>query len=569
MAEGTKKKKKSLSSLKKKYTREKRRLLRQTWEGVLKAVEENISVVEGVVAAGEDGGEGGGVSYWLGAAGQVRWWAGWEARRDLGALEGMRMMCVGKLRGLEEGGKGGRGRGVGARGGAVGVDEEEGTGGDGGGGNGELDGGGYGADQRSGDDDDDEEEDEDEDGEEEEEEEEEDDGAASVASAASSSTSSSSSDGSFDLQWGDTLQTWAHSLGHASLKSLKKTEDETLASRQDAPVVLEVMELAKGKGRRKEDGSSIQDGSTSGAVRVVLNTGARMKRDDRRSGEDESGNESKDENGNGNENGGSEDHNAAETTWYDDFIQFLAGCDRQDAWPEACEVCDGASVGLGPGQWDAHLASPEHARRLVRLAKAKTWQSVDAVAGITKKHNLSVEPKRYTGSQADVEAYVTHVITEDLNAKASAFLIKLIEWQARTKEMDPMNAKRKRRWVCGMREAAKAVRLGKVRGLIVAPNVQPLEVDRGQDQEHGGGHGQERGQGQGQGQGQGRAVRQYPVDGILRDAQEHDVPVVFALTRRKMGKLLGQKKSVSIFALLNVQGAERDFDDLLSSREAE
>jgi len=421
----------------------------------------------------------------------------------------------------------------------VGVDEEEGTGGGSGGGNGEIDGGGYGTDQRSDEDDD------------EEEEEDDDDGAASVASAASSSTSSSSDD-SFDLQWGDTLQTWAHSLGHASLKSLKKTEDETLASRQDAPVVLEVMELAKGKGRRKEDGSSIQDGSTPGAVRVVLNTGARMKRDDRRSGEDERGNEREDENGNGNENGGSEDHIAAETTWYEDFIQFLAGCDRRDAWPEACEVCDGASVGLGPGQWDAHLASPEHARRLVRLAKAKTWHSVDAVAGITKKHNLSVEPKRYTGSQADVEAYVTHVITEDLNAKASAFLVKLIEWQARTKEMDPMNAKRKRRWVCGMREAAKAVRLGKVRGLIVAPNVQPLEVDRGQDQ----------------GQGQGRAVREYPVDGILRDAQDHDVPVVFALTRRKMGKLLGQKKSVSIFALLNVQGAERDFDDLLSSREA-
>jgi selenocysteine insertion sequence-binding protein 2 len=57
----------------------------------------------------------------------------------------------------------------------------------------------------------------------------------------------------------------------------------------------------------------------------------------------------------------------------------------------------------------------------------------------------------------------------------------------------------------------------------------------------------------------------YPIEGILEAARAHGVPVVFALTRRKMGKLLGQKKTVSVFALLNVQGAEQEFDEVFRS----
>lgn len=203
---------------------------------------------------------------------------------------------------------------------------------------------------------------------------------------------------------------------------------------------------------------------------------------------------------------------------------------------------------VASGAWNAHLESRQHCERLSYLSKKEG--ELPTVKNnripLTKKHNLSVEPKKYTGENADVETYVTHAISDELNEKASCLLSKLIEWQARTKEMDPMNAKRKKRLLCGLREAAKAIKLGRACGLIVAPNIQPLNSSDPDIDDHC------------------KRLYEYPVDGILRDCQEHGVPVVFALSRRKMGRLLGQKKSVSIFALLNIQGAENEFKDLLS-----
>ena len=559
--------KKALSSLKKKYVREKRNAMRAAWDGVRVSLEENIGLVEAFVedlGCGKDGMD------WWSLDGQVRWYRGHLAARFLEELRVMQVLCMGKLKTLEDqvarGGRRGGGRdrggehkvGVGGRD-LVGEERAQGEEHD----QGRIhqqqevergqDGGPLvelaaedngvvhekGVDERN-------------------------EGGV-YDSFGDDDSDSSASDDSFDLQWGDTLQTWAHSLGHASLKSLSRAEEETLVHQQDAPVVLDVeLPASKARGRKYDVASGgagaegvgkDADGAHEGGIRVVINaTGAGRGVDGDAGPMD------------GAPIVGMSPEDPI-VPWHE---EFCASVNTATA-PIYCAVCHDRRVFA----WDEHLASPEHERRLATLARQHCGDLPLSMksAPLTKNHHLSVEPKRYVGEAADVEPYVTHVITEDLNAKVVALLSKLISWQTRTKEIDPMNARRKKRLLCGMREVGKAVRLGKVRGLVVAPNVQPLSC-AGHAESHVIGqksaNGDRNGDGDPGADGDGTsgvtAPLGYPTDGIIEAACAHDVPVVFALTRRKMGKLLGQKKTVSVFALINIQGAEQEFDDVFSQR---
>lgn len=340
-----------------------------------------------------------------------------------------------------------------------------------------------------------------------------------------SDESISSDDDSFELQWGDTLQTWAQNMGHMNLKHLSlvdtgSTHDE-VRPLLVAPEALETREDDKQK--------HVQATSRSGTVRVIATFDKRKPLDAQTPDLDVKKVES-------------QQAEVGAPSWLhvEDLVPGVSLLQK----PTACVLCDIPS--LEPDGWEIHQQSACHRKKLIDMATDELGIKASmAEIHLTKNGNLSTNPKKYTGPDANVEAYVSQTITDDMNRRVSLFLSKLISWQERTKKMDPMNAKRKKRLVCGMREAAKAVKLGKVKVLIVAPNVQPLakKVPDG-----------------------GAEVPSYPVDSILQDCKEHDVPTIFALTRRKMGSLLGQRKNVSLFAVLSVDGAEDDLRELLSLR---
>ena len=45
-----------------------------------------------------------------------------------------------------------------------------------------------------------------------------------------------------------------------------------------------------------------------------------------------------------------------------------------------------------------------------------------------------------------------------------------------------------------------------------------------------------------------------PIIGALQLAREHAVPIVFCLSRQRMGRVLGQRKRASAFAVLDANG---------------
>ena len=50
---------------------------------------------------------------------------------------------------------------------------------------------------------------------------------------------------------------------------------------------------------------------------------------------------------------------------------------------------------------------------------------------------------------------------------------------------------------------------------------------------------------------------------IIADARKNDIPVVFALTRNKIGKALGKRVRMSAVAIYSADGAEMEFKKML------
>ncbi|KAJ7375697.1 Selenocysteine insertion sequence-binding protein 2-like [Desmophyllum pertusum] len=97
-------------------------------------------------------------------------------------------------------------------------------------------------------------------------------------------------------------------------------------------------------------------------------------------------------------------------------------------------------------------------------------------------------------------------------------------------------AKAKRRFVLGLREVSKHLKLRKLKCVIISSNVERIKSAGGLDD---------------------------TLDGIINSCQEHQIPVVFALKRQLLGKVLLKKVPVSIVGIFNYDGAQEQFKTLI------
>lgn len=96
-----------------------------------------------------------------------------------------------------------------------------------------------------------------------------------------------------------------------------------------------------------------------------------------------------------------------------------------------------------------------------------------------------------------------------------------------------------RRWyVCGLREVRKAIKAGKAKAVLLAPNIEQIEAEGGLNDS---------------------------VEDIIAACKEASpvIPVVFALSRKKMGEVYGFRKRMSAIALLELGGVQDQFDQML------
>jgi len=140
----------------------------------------------------------------------------------------------------------------------------------------------------------------------------------------------------------------------------------------------------------------------------------------------------------------------------------------------------------------------------------------------------------------EVRHYVRQVLSEELDEKLKLMLGELVRFQERAKERDPLKYAKQKRFCVGMREAQRAVARGKAKCLILAPNMESCSAKGGLDD---------------------------TVENLMDLCQEGEVPVVFALSRNRIGKALGKSIRLSIVTVLSAEGVHQHFKEVVKLTE--
>jgi len=147
-----------------------------------------------------------------------------------------------------------------------------------------------------------------------------------------------------------------------------------------------------------------------------------------------------------------------------------------------------------------------------------------------------------TGSKgpktADLEVrhYVHQELSDELDEKVKYVLSELVRFQDRAKEQNTMKFAKLKRFCVGLREAKRAINRKKCKGLVVAPNLEVSTAEGGLDD---------------------------TVEDLIELARENEVPVIFALSRNRIGKAMGKSIRLSIVALHSVDGVHQQFKEVV------
>ena len=67
------------------------------------------------------------------------------------------------------------------------------------------------------------------------------------------------------------------------------------------------------------------------------------------------------------------------------------------------------------------------------------------------------------------------MVSDTINSVVEQLLHELVRFQDRQHHKDPIRAKSKRRYVCGLREVRKHLELGKLKCVIIPPNLDHIQ----------------------------------------------------------------------------------------------
>ncbi|XP_036390867.1 selenocysteine insertion sequence-binding protein 2-like [Megalops cyprinoides] len=136
--------------------------------------------------------------------------------------------------------------------------------------------------------------------------------------------------------------------------------------------------------------------------------------------------------------------------------------------------------------------------------------------------------------------YCNQVLNKDIDESVTLLLQELVCFQERVYQKDPTKAKAKRRLVMGLREVTKHMRLHKIKCVIISPNCEKIQAKGGLDE---------------------------ALYNVITMAREQEIPFVFALGRKALGRCVNKLVPVSVVGIFNFSGAEGLFSRLVSLTE--
>ncbi|XP_018418806.1 PREDICTED: selenocysteine insertion sequence-binding protein 2 [Nanorana parkeri] len=131
--------------------------------------------------------------------------------------------------------------------------------------------------------------------------------------------------------------------------------------------------------------------------------------------------------------------------------------------------------------------------------------------------------------------YCSQVLSKEVDTCVTDLLKELVRFQDRLYLKDPVKAKTKRRLVMGLREVLKHLKLKKLKCVIISPNCEKIQSKGGLDD---------------------------TLQTIISCACEQNVPFVFALNRKALGRCVNKAVPVSVVGIFSYDGAQDHFHKL-------
>ncbi|KAM4640333.1 selenocysteine insertion sequence-binding protein 2 isoform 8-T8 [Amazona ochrocephala] len=150
-------------------------------------------------------------------------------------------------------------------------------------------------------------------------------------------------------------------------------------------------------------------------------------------------------------------------------------------------------------------------------------------ASMTSKQPTSNLPKIHSRNFRD---YCSQVLSKEVDSCVTDLLKELVRFQDRLYQKDPVKARIKRRLVMGLREVLKHLKLKKLKCVIISPNCEKIQSKGGLDE---------------------------TLHNIIDCACEQNIPFVFALNRKALGRCLNKAVPVSVVGIFSYDGAQDHF----------
>ncbi|XP_057310445.1 calponin homology domain-containing protein DDB_G0272472-like [Hydractinia symbiolongicarpus] len=132
--------------------------------------------------------------------------------------------------------------------------------------------------------------------------------------------------------------------------------------------------------------------------------------------------------------------------------------------------------------------------------------------------------------------YCNHVLSKEINRITGNLLMTLQKFQDRVYHETPHKFKQKRRFVLGLREVLKHLKLKRLKAIVIAPNLERIASEGGLDD--------------------------Y-LTSILSLCNVHGIPQIFAMNRHTLGRTVKKKAPVSVIGIFNYDGAQDIFKELM------
>ncbi|XP_013010098.1 selenocysteine insertion sequence-binding protein 2-like isoform X2 [Cavia porcellus] len=196
----------------------------------------------------------------------------------------------------------------------------------------------------------------------------------------------------------------------------------------------------------------------------------------------------------------------------------------------------------GPSQEDAGLSMPSDtslspASQNSPYCMTPVSQGSPASSGIGSPMASSTITKIHSKRFRE---YCNQVLSKEIDECVTLLLQELVSFQERVYQKDPARAKARRRLVMGLREVTKHMKLNKIKCVIISPNCEKIQSKGGLDE---------------------------ALYNVIAMAREQEIPFVFALGRKALGRCVNKLVPVSVVGIFNYFGAEGLFNKLVELTE--